>query len=196
MHDCIFTGFCVNGECDKACPDYVESTYLMEKNNISLKSSVFHADPKLIQKYFNIVTSAEEKKLTTVIANNTNEAAELLTYCGICKHWKHSRLHMVVYNLRFSQYLDNVQKSWNTKGMTEETEYVKIWSENAKLLIISNIDYVNFKEFQCQTLLSLIQNRDANKLSTIIVSPQIKSLAGDGAFFSQMKNLMTNSIQK
>lgn len=196
MHDCIFTGFCVNGECDKACPDYVESTYLMEKNNISLKSSVFHADPKLIQKYFNIVTGAEEKKLTTVIANNTNEAAELLTYCGICKHWKHSRLHMVVYNLRFSQYLDNVQKSWNTKGMTEETEYVKIWSENAKLLIISNIDYVNFKEFQCQTLLSLIQNRDANKLSTIIVSPQIKSLAGDGAFFSQMKNLMTNSIQK
>ena len=196
MHDCIFTGFCVNGECDKACPDYVESTYLMEKNNISLKSSVFHADPKLIQKYFNIVTGAEEKKLTTVIANNTNEAAELLTYCGICKHWKHSRLHMVVYNLRFSQYLDNVQKSWNTKGMTEETEYVKIWSENAKLLIISNIDYVNFKEIQCQTLLSLIQNRDANKLSTIIVSPQIKSLAGDGAFFSQMKNLMTNSIQK
>lgn len=196
MYNCIFTGFCVNGECDKACPDYVESTYLLEKNNISLKSSVFHADPKLVQRYSSIVSSSDEKRLITVVANNTNEAAELLTYCGICKHWKHSRLHMVVYNLRFSQYLDNIQKSWNTKGMTEDTEYVKIWAESAKLLIISNIDYVNFKEFQCTTLLSLIQNRDANGLSTIIVSPQIKSLAGDGNFFGQMKNIMTGSIQK
>lgn len=195
MHDCIFTGFCVNGECDKACPDYVESSYLLERNNISLKSNVFHADPKLLQKYSTIVNNSEGR-LTTVIANNTNEAAELLTYCGICKYWKHSRLHMVVYNLRFSQYLDNIQKSWNTKGMAEDTEYTKIWSESAKLLIISNIDYVNFKEFQCTTLLSLIQNRDAKGLSTIVVSPQIKALAGDGNFFSQMKNIFTNSIQQ
>jgi len=196
MHDCIFTGFCVNGECDKACPDYVESSYLLEKNGISLKSNVFHADPKLIQKYHDIVASSDEKKLITVVATNTNEASELLTYCGICKHWKHSRLHMVVYNLRFSQYLDNIQKSWNTKGMNDSTEYTKIWAESAKLLIISNIDYVNFKEFQCQTLLSLIQNRDANGLSTIIVSPQITALAGDGIFFGQLKKMMTNSIQK
>ena len=59
MHDCIFTGFCVNGECDKACPDYVESTYLLEKNNINLKSNVFHADPKLVQRYHSIVASSE-----------------------------------------------------------------------------------------------------------------------------------------
>lgn len=195
MHDCIFTGFCVNGECDKACPDYVESTYLLERNGISLKSNVFHADPKQIQKYFNIINNSDGR-LTTVIANNTNEAAELLTYCGICKYWKHSRLHMVVYNLRFSKYIDSIQKSWNTKGATEESEYTNIWAENAKLLIISNIDYVNFKEFQCTTLLSLIQNRDAKGLGTIIVSPQIKALAGDGNFFSQMKNIMTNTIQK
>lgn len=195
MHDCIFTGFCVNGECDKACPDYVESTYLLERNGISLKSNVFHADPKQIQKYFNIISNSDGR-LTTVIANNTNEASELLTYCGICKYWKHSRLHMVVYNLRFSQYIDRIQKSWNTKGATEESEYAEIWAENAKLLIISNIDYVNFRDFQCTTLLSLIQNRDAKGLGTIIVSPQIKALAGDGNFFSQMKNIMTNSIQK
>lgn len=196
MHNCIFTGFCVNGECDKACPDYVQSSYLLEKNNISLKSNVFHADSKILQRYIDIVNNSEEKKLITVVASNTNEASELLTYCGICKHWKHSRLHMSVYNLRFSQYLDSIQKSWNTKGMSEEVEYIKIWAETAKLLIISNIDYVNFKEFQCQTLLSLLQNRDANGLSTIIVSPQIKSLAGDGIFFGQLKNMMTNSVQK
>lgn len=195
MYNCIFTGFCVNGECDKACPDYVESTYLLERNGISLKSNVFHADPKQIQKYFNIINNSDGR-LTTVIANNTNEASELLTYCGICKYWKHSRLHMVVYNLRFSQYIDSIQKSWNTKGAAKESEYAEIWSEKAKLLIISNIDYVNFKEFQCTTLLSLIQNRDAKGLGTIIVSPQIKALAGDGNFFSQMKNIMTNSIQK
>jgi len=109
MHNCMFTGFCVNGECDKSCPDYVESTYLLERNNISLNSNVFHADPKLIQKYSNIITNSEGN-LATVIASNTNDAAELLTYCGICKYWKHSRLNTVVYNLRFSQYIDNIKK--------------------------------------------------------------------------------------
>lgn len=196
MVDCIFTGFCVNGQCDKACPDYVESSYLLEKNGITFKSNVFHTDPKLIAKYSSIINKCENNRLITVVANNTNEAAELLTYCGICKYWKHSRLHMVVYNLRFSQYLEKLQKSWNIKGQDDDNEYTKIWAESAKLLVISNIDYVNFKEFQCTTLLSLLQNRDANGLSTIIVSPQINSLAGDGNFFNQLKNKLSNSILK
>ena len=191
----MFTGFCVNGECDKSCPDYVESTYLLERNRISFNSNVFHADPKLVQKYFNIINNSENR-LSTVIANNTNEAAELLTYCGICKHWKHSRLNVVVYNLRFSQYVDNIQKSWNGKANSEESEYSEIWAKKAKLLIISNIDYVNFKEFQCTTLLKLIQNREADGLSTIIVSPQINALAGDGNFFTQLKKMLTNTIAK
>lgn len=194
MNDCMFTGYCVNGECDKACPDYVESSYLLEKNGITFKSNVFHADPKSIQKYSTIVNNAEGK-LTTVIANNTNEAAEMLTYCGICKHWKHSRLHMVVYNLRFSQYLDKIQKSWGAK-ISDDNDYTKIWADSAKLLIISNIDYINFKEFQCTTLLSLIQNRDANGLSTIVVAPQINALAGDGNFFIQLKKILSNSVAK
>ena len=191
----MFTGFCVNGECDKSCPDYVESTYLLERNNISFNSNVFHADPKLIQKYSNIVANSEGR-LSTVIATNTNEAAELLTYCGICKYWKHSRLNTVVYNIRFSQYVDNIQKGWSGKGNSEEAEYSDIWLQKAKLVVISNIDYVNFKEFQCTTLLKLIQNRQADGLSTIIVSPQINALVGDGNFFSQMKKIMTNSIMK
>ena len=195
MVNCMFTGFCVNGECDKSCPDYVQSSYLLERNNISINSKVFQSDPKVIQKYSNIINVAEGR-LATVIASNTNEAAELLTYCGICKHWKHSRLNMVVYNLRFSQYIDNIQKSWNAKSTSDDMDYIKIWSESAKVLIISNIDYVNFREFQCQTLLTLIQNRDANKLSTIIVSPRIDALAGDGNFFIQMKKILSNSIVK
>lgn len=195
MHNCMFTGFCVNGECDKSCPDYVESTYLLERNNISLNSNVFHADPKLIQKYSNIITNSEGN-LATVIASNTNDAAELLTYCGICKYWKHSRLNTVVYNLRFSQYIDNIQKSWNAKVNSDEMEYINKWLEKAKLVVISNIDYVNFKEFQCQTLLTLIQNRDADGLSTIVVSPNINSLAGDGMFFGRMKKIFTDSTVK
>lgn len=191
----MFTGFCVNGSCDKSCPDYVESSYLLERNNISFNSSVFHADPKLVSKYSNIIANSEGK-LATIIASNTNEAAELVTYCGICKHWKHSRLSVVVYNLRFSQYVDNIQKSWSTKGNSEDTEYSEIWAKQAKLLIVSNIDYVNFREFQCTTLLKLIQNRAADGLSTIIISPQISALSGDGNFFSQLKQILSNSIMK
>ena len=191
----MFTGFCVNGECDKSCPDFVESSYLLERNGISLNSNVFHSDAKTIQKYSNIIAESEGK-LSTVVANNTNEAAELLTYCGICKYWKHSRLDVVVYNLRFSQYVDNIQKSWSVKGPSDDMEYSEIWAKKAKLLIVSNIDYVNFKEFQCTTLLKLIQNRAADGLSTIIVSPQVNALVGDGNFFIQLKKILTNSVMK
>lgn len=195
MYNCMFTGFCVNGECDKSCPDFVESSYLLERNGISLNSNVFHSDAKTIQKYSNIIAESEGK-LSTVVANNTNEAAELLTYCGICKYWKHSRLDVVVYNLRFSQYVDNIQKSWSVKGPSDDMEYSEIWAKKAKLLIVSNIDYVNFKEFQCTTLLKLIQNRAADGLSTIIVSPQVNALVGDGNFFIQLKKILTNSVMK
>lgn len=187
MYNCIFNGHCTKAICDQSCPNLVETSYLLERNGISMNSNVFHANKTDIDKYNKIIDGCEGR-IRTVITTNTNSTAELLTYCGICKHWDGSRLHATVYNLKLSQYIETLQKSWSNKTVSDNAENMNIWATSAKILIISNMDYVTFKDFQCQTLLSLIQNREKPELGTIIVSPQISSLVGDGQFFTILKD--------
>lgn len=195
MHNCIFSGHCIKTSCDQSCPSLVESAFLLEQNGIGLNSNVFHADPALLAKYSKVVEDCEGK-LQTIIAKNTNSVSELIAYCGICKYWRGSRLHTLVYNLKLSQYLESIQKSWAGSTNTDELEYQQIWTSKAKLLIISNIDFVNFKDFQCQTLLSLLQSRDKPDMGTIIVSPQTQSLVGSGLFFARLQETLGRTIVK
>ncbi len=195
MNKCIFSGHCIKSTCDQSCPAFVESSFLLEQNGISINSNVFHTDATVLSKYNKIIENSEGK-LQTVIAKNTNSIAELLTYCGICKYWKGSRLHTVVYNLKLSQYLEGIQNSWSNTSNLDDLEYQKIWVSKAKLLIISNIDYVNFKDFQCQTLLSLLQTRDKPEFGTIIVSPQTQTLVGSGLFFNRLQETLGRTAVK
>ena len=189
MDNCIFSGHCIKTTCDQSCPAFAESAFLLEQNSISMNSNVFHADPNLLAKYGKIVENAEGK-VQTVIAKNTNSVAELIAYCGVCKYWRGSRLSTVVYTLKLSQYLESIQNSWSRTSNLDSLEFQKIWLEKAKLLIISNIDFVNFKDFQCQALLSLLQSRDKPEFGTIIVSPQLQSLVGGGLFFNRLQETL------
>lgn len=195
MHNCMFTGHCIKSSCDQSCPALQESSFLLEQNGIGINSRVFHADAELLTKY-NKIIDASDGKMQTVISRDTTVASELLTYCGICKHWKGSRLHTAVYNLKFSQYVDDTKNSWSHTSNLDELEYRKIWISKAKLLVISNIDYVNFKDFECQTLLQLIQSRNKPEMSTIVVSPQIQNLVGSGLLFGRLQETLSRTIVK
>lgn len=156
---------------------------------------VFNSDAATLSKYIRLLGLAEGK-LATVVDNNTNKASEYLTYCGICQHYKGSNLRVPVYNLRLSQYLDGVQSSWSNKSNQDDIEYQKIWATKAKVLIISNIDYINFKDFQCQTLLTLLQSRNKPDFTTIVVSPGNDlgvSLVGVGNFFDILRKTLNES---
>lgn len=193
MHNCIFSGNCIKSVCDQSCPDLITANYLLERNNIPLNSRVYNSNINLLNKYSNILQNYEGK-LVTIISSDTNTTSDMITYAAICKHWKNSRLHAVVYNLRLSQYLDNLSSSWNTRTDSDDLDYQKIWMSNAKVLIISNIDYVNFKEFQCQTLLTLLQSRDKPDFTTIIISPPLTSLVGSGQFFAKLHEVLNRTI--
>ena len=195
MNNCIFSGHCIKEQCDQSCPTLTETTFLLEQNGINLNSSVFHTDPELLEKYTKIIENTD-RTVQTVIAKNTNTVAELLTYCGICKYWRGSRLSTVVYNLKLSQYLEGIQNSWVASATTDDLEYQKIWISKAKLLIISSIDFVNFKDFQCQTLLNILQSRDKQEFSTIIVSPITQNLGGSGIFFSRLQETLSRTKVK
>lgn len=193
MHNCMFTGHCIKAVCDQSCPDYITANYLLERNNISMNNKVFNSNISQLTKYTKLIDNSEGR-LVTVISNDTNATSDMITYSAICKHWKNSRLHTVVYNLKLSQYLDNMQSSWSGRSSSDDIEYQKIWISGAKVLVISNIDYINFKEFQCQTLLSLLQSRDKPELTTIIVSPPLTALVGGGQFFGRLHEVLNKTI--
>lgn len=193
MYNCIFSNHCCETVCDKSCPILTQTTYLLERNNIDMQSNVFNTDPKRLHRFENIVDKSEGT-FRCYMSNDTVNDAELLTYCSICKHWKASRLHCTVYNLKYSQYLDMIKQSWGSYSESSELEYMKIWASTAKVLIVSNIDYVNFKDFECQTLLNLLQSRASKEFTTIIVSPETKYLVGNSRFFPALTNKLDEAV--
>lgn len=187
MFNCIYSGDCFEyANCDKSCPVLAQTTYLLERNGISMNNDVFKTKIATVEKYASILQESSGK-LASVITKSSVFVADLLTYCGICETWRGSQLHCTTYNLKFSTYIEGIQKSWvNNSSEPGDAEYMKIWANTAKILIISNIDYVNFRDFQCQTLLSLLQSRSSSELTTIIVSPPTSGLVGEGPFFAKL----------
>ena len=195
MYNCIFSGHCLNDfPCSTSCPSLAQTSYLLERNDIKMTNSVFKMTDEELSKYVDILHKAEGQIASTIVSSNTftNVAADAITYCAICEHWKGSQLHCTVYNLKFSQYIEAIQRSWSSYGESPEVDYMKIWASTAKVLVISSIDFVNFKEFQSQTLLSLLQSRMNSDLTTIIVSPPTSSLVGDGPFFGKLTSMISS----
>ena len=190
MYKCIFSGHCVESQCDKSCPILAQTSYLLDRNEIAMNNAVFKMGESSIAKYTSILSQCRGEIKTVIEPSSTSFVADALTYCSICENWKGSQLHYTVFNLKFSKYLEQIQKSWSPNNDSSQAEYLKIWATTAKVLIISNIDYVNFKEFQSQTLLSLINDRSNPDLTTIIVSPPLSGLVGDGPFFSKLVDML------
>ena len=198
MYNCIYSGHCTQTMCDKSCPTLAETTYLLERNNISMSSDVFSMSGDDMSRCLKILESAEGRLYTEIVPGkqSTVAVADMLTYCGICQRWRGSRLHCTVYNLRFSNYIEAIRNSWSSKNETEEMEYMKIWASSAKLLIISSMDYVNFRDFECQTLLTLLQSRASKEYTTIIVTPSTDSLVGNSNFLARLTQVLNDTSVK
>lgn len=195
MYNCIFTGHCIEDEmCNTSCPALAQTSYLLERNDIKMTSPVFKMSDEDLRKYSKILLESAGKLTCAVVGNGdfTNQAADALTYCAICENWRGSQLHCTVYNLRFNQYIETLQNSWSfSDDSSDKLSQIKIWVSNARVLIISNLDFIHFKDFQSQTLLSLLQSRAGLDKSTIVVTPPINSLVGDGQFFARLQSILT-----
>ena len=194
MYNCIFTAHCLENFCDGSCPILAEISYLLERNGINMKNPVLNSSESDIKKMQKVLELANEKTFGLVVDTpsvDTIRTSDLLTYVAICQNWKGSNLHCTVYNLKYSIYLDELRKSWSMKSEPENLEYMRIWAQSAKILIVSNFDYVNFNEFESQTLLNLIQIRASLGLTTILVSPEPRKLMStkfNNPFFATLKS--------
>ena len=195
MYNCIFTGHCIEEQaCNSSCPALAQTSYLLERNDIKMTNSVFKMSDAEMKKYYDILNASTGRTTCATVANGefTNQAADALTYCAICENWRGSQLHCTVYNLKFAQYLETLQSSWSFgDDSADKLGQMKIWVANARVLIVSNLDFINFKDFQSQTLLSLLQSRVSMDLTTIVVTPPLSSLVGDGQFFGRLTSVLS-----
>lgn len=200
MYNCIFSSHCTELFCDRSCPILAETSYLLDRNGITMNSSVFSESTKNINRMLDILKKSDNTLGACIISGtmDTVRAADLLTYCAICQNWKGNQLHCNVYNLKLSKYLELTKQSWNSKSDSEDLEYMRIWSESAKVLIVSNIDYINFGDFESQTLLNLIQTRSTGDKTTIVVSPPISSLVSSKSsmFFTNLRHRLSEAVRR
>lgn len=199
MRDCIFTSHCIEAFCDKSCPIFAEISYLLERNNLLNNDKIYQISKKDINNMLGMLSKSEGHTSTVVVPQGRNsiEYSDLLTYCAICKYWKGNQLHVNVFNLRYSSYLEKLKKSWSNNSEDEDLQYLDIWTRSSKVLLISGFDYVDFKDFESQTLLTILQERQANNLTTILVSPPISSLIStkSSVFFSALKRLLKDATK-
>lgn len=191
--DCPFSDQCTDPFCDRSCVKYNEFMHLFSTiNSYDLRSPVFQTSDALISQAQSVLRS--EEKLIVIESAKTVDSSNLITYLACCDKWKNNGCNCTVYNLNFSKYIESTRKSWS---MTIDSfEYEKRWIEYTPLLIISNLDYVQFrdKDFEAQTLLNLIRSNEIAGKKTIIVSPKIDSLIGKGQAFEQLKKKLKEAV--
>jgi hypothetical protein len=127
-------------------------------------------------------------------STKTIDASHIISYCAVCEYWRGNAFHCAVYHLDYSKFIEDTKKSWGLKEIPDDLEYQQIWTASAKVLIISNLDFINFKDYEAQTLLNLIHTRSSNGLKTIIISPSVASLVGQGAFYKRMQEIFREAV--
>ena len=167
-----------------ACPIHAEISYWMERCNISIDNPVLKSDQCDIDYAIKLIESNVGKSIS-IKAKDTAITGDLISYVAICLHGIGTAFTQGIYKLNFSEYLDEIKRSWQSKTEGEKLEYMRIWTDSEKFLIINGLDYVRFGDFESQTLLQILQNRRSADKTTIIVLPDRTHLVGanNSAFF-------------
>lgn len=186
---CIYAPHCFQHDCRLVCPTFQQVDYLLSQNDLLPPNSVFSM-PEDKYQYVDDILSKYVEGVHVIENSNPNDIAKLLTYCSICNHWKGSKFSMSVYQLKFSKYIERMRASWSMREEPDDLQYMKIWSQSSKVLIISNLDYVSFGDVECQALLQLIQDREDQGKLTFVVLKTLTNLVGRSSFFKVFSEVL------
>lgn len=194
FRNCIFSAYCANMQCDLSCSKNAVSQILLEKSEIGPTNiaNSFSINDK--QKCHNIIQSSLGR-CRTVEVSDTIQFSDTLTYVGICDMHEGHGSNISVYHLKYSKYIQMLRDSW-TYGSTTALREMQAFITSSKILVISGLDYVMFKDFECQTLLTIMQDRLKADMSTILVVKSVTELNGQGVFFKSLKGKIKEGLEK
>lgn len=194
VSDCMFSPYCCATLCDRSCPKWAQTDYLLMRNGLSYSSRAFRMKQSSLNKYISVYEKACScGSAVTVTCKDAVKVAEVMSYVAVCNTWQGSAMRVKCYHLLYSQYLESVQSSFGGR-MNEDAQYAELWSKSCNVLVISGIDYVNFKDFQSQKLLQLLQDRERKRKATIIVSPKVENIMGGGKMYDLLLSKLRSNL--
>ena len=191
--------------CGESCPMWNLSLSLLRKNNL-LNSNVFSSMNRQIQAEFSKLFDKALNDPSRAIVYTPKkmsciEASSLLTYYGICLLWRYSLHSIMVYNMNFANYVNDISQTYSYGNSIDSDTPERIVSiqdiisnrfesSRSNVLIVSGLDYVNFKGFKVEKLLDIIGTRESSRLPLIIVSPDLSNLMGEGQSFGFLTGVL------
>ena len=175
-----------------SCAKNVMSQLMLKKSDINNYSRCHEisTDTKLVchnilEKSYGRFSTLETKKLNL----NSSECADLLLYTAVCDMCEGYGSSISAYHLKYSSYIQSIKDSWS-QGVSASLSEIQAFSSSSKVLIVSGLDYMNFKDFESQTMLVLLESRAKPNLSTVLTINSIDNLTGSGPFFTPLKDAL------
>lgn len=181
--ECIFSLYCTHESCDMSCSRNAVSNILIEKSQ--LDDNVYDSSYQEYSRCWEYIQS--HNGLCLIRSNDPIRKANILTYVSICKLCQGYGSAVNVFHLKFSQYMNALRESWST-GVTPKLRETQAFISNSRILIISGLDYYFLKDFECQTLISIFQDRMSSSKLTIVVVRDVNALSGSGSFIIPLKD--------
>ena len=192
-----YNNTCIKPICDLACSEFSEFEHWSNRCGLTITNPALRANQTKILEADSLIQSARQDihndsnyiHISVYSGDKSQFMADLTSYVAICKYCRNIGFYNGVYKLNFSQYLDEIKKSWNTRN-NSKLDDIKIWIKSSKYLVICNMGLVRFGDFESQTLLSIFQERyDQEKYTILILEKGKFSLPGksDSLFYAKLK---------
>lgn len=185
---CPFSSQCERAFCDYSCGKNVLFDVMMKKSQIK-PQDVGAISVKLRDKVKQDLAKFKGSTIY-IIANRGNKMlGDIYAWLAACKLCPYYGSDVTVYHLKYSKYLEQLRQSWATKYEPEELIEARCFINTARVLIVSSLEYVQYKDFESQTLFSLLGERSYNReFTTIVIGPEINTWLGPHITRSQFAN--------
>ena len=186
MNKCPFNDTCSKPYCNTSCGKYSEYNHWLDRCSIALSNPIFLATKRQLREVYSIVSSMDSPtdpedssfvNLKIVQSSKQVHASAILSYALVTMKCTGIGFYNGVYRLDFAKYIADIKESWNSRNTSTKFEDTNIWIKSAKYLVIYNLDMVRFKDFESQTLLTILQDRyDIDKFTTIVLGKNKQGL--------------------
>lgn len=176
-HQCMYCNICTEYECNFTCIKGVTSQYYVDASNFPLYSSEFmnfYTDEDLVR--FGNIIKDHRRGYGVVVSKGRKYLSDAFFYAAMVIENYHSLYWPEAFMLNYRKYTDSYKRSWTTGEEPDSLQETRYNAEHCCTLIITGLDTMIFGDFESQTLLALLEDRNKAKQSTIIVMSDVDNI--------------------
>lgn len=176
-HPCMYCNICTEYECNFTCIKGVTSGYYVDASNFPLYSSEFmnfYTDEDFVK--FGKIIKDHRRGYGVVVSKGRKYLSDAFFYAAMVIENYHSLYWPEAFMLNYRKYTDSYRRSWTTGEEPDSLQEARYNAEHCCTLIITGLDTMIFGDFESQTLLALLEDRNKAKQSTIIVMSDVDNI--------------------